>query len=192
MIKRYTWNWIVLGIITVIVGLVMWMCVSNLIIATDSRGLRIVSVVEDGTRSIFTLDCGASILQFKAVNTMGLVAGDYIPAFDEFKNQIDASITATVIFMCVVGVFYLGEVFMVPSLLRKVLSKRGTQRTGEVESFKRVFACFYTPIVEVQGTKSPTKLILTKRECEKLGEGHGVTVWNGGGKYKWVEFVKDM
>ena len=192
MIKRYVWDWISLILITLIVGCVVWMCISNILVATDPDGLRIVSAVDDGERTVFTLDCGSTLLQFSAKNPMGLTVGNRIPVFEEFQPKINASITATVIFMCVVVVFWILELFMVPTLLRKLLSKKGVKLAGEIVAFKPFLGPFYTPIIEAQGTRYPSRLFLTKKECEQLGLGHDAFVWNGGGKNKWVEFVKQV
>lgn len=188
--RRYTYNWLWLGLTLVITGLVAFMCISDILTATNPDGLRIVSKVADGNRVIYTLDCGAMALQFSAVDYTTLQPGDYIPVFDEFRSNVNAAIAAPAIFMCIVFLFFLCELIRVPDLILKHKAKTGVRINGEVKSFERYMIGFYMVKVDGNGTTYTMKYPLTKRECKKYPKGTPAVIWNGGRKRRWVELEK--
>lgn len=188
--RRYAYNWIWLAVITIITAAVCYMCITDIMTATDPAGLRIVSKVADGDRTYYTLDCGVTMLQFSAMDYTTLKVGDYIPVFDEFRSQVNASIAAASIFMGVVLLFFLGELFRVPDIIRKILAKQGMFLNGEVKSFEHYILGFYIVKVECDGATFKMRYPLTKHECKKYPIGTPAVVWNGGRKRQWVELRK--
>lgn len=190
--RRYTYNWIWLVVIAIITGLVVWFCIADIITATNPNGLQIMSKATDGDRTIYSLDCGAVILQFSAVDYTMLEVGDYIPVFEQFESSVNASITASSIFMGVVFLFFLLELFRVPDLIRKNAAKKGNMINAEVVEFNHYLPGLYTVTVNGNGTKYTMRYPLTKRECLMYPKGSHATVWNGGRKRQWVELSKQQ
>lgn len=190
MIHKYTYNWIWIGFITIITGLVLWFCVSDILTVTNPSGLRIVSIVPNGERTIYSLDCGALVLQFSAVSTINLSVGDYMPALDQFHTTMNNALALSIILGSVVFLCYLTELFSIPDIIRKQIAKKGMMINGEVKSFEHFFLCFYTVKVDGNGTTYKMRYPLTKRECQKYPKGTPAVIWNGGRKRRWIELQK--
>ena len=188
--RRYAYNWLWLLAITIITGMVVWFCLTDIMVATNPDGLKIISKVTEGERTVFSLDCGATILQFSAKDYTTLEVGDYIPVFEEFMDSVNASITASSLFMGIVILFFLLELFRVPDFIRKQAAKKGTMINAEVIEFNHYIPGFYMVKVNGNGTKYTMRYPLTKRECKKYPIGTPAIVWNGGRKRRWVELQK--
>lgn len=190
MIHRYTYNWIWIGVITIITGLVLWFCISDILTVLNPLGLKIVSIVPNGERIIYSLDCGALVLQFSAVSTINLNVGEYMPAFDQFRATMNTSLAMSITLSAIVLLGYLSEVLCVPDIIRKQLAKKGVMINGEVKGFEHFFMCFYIVSVDGNGTTYKMRYPLTKRECQKYPKGTPAVVWNGGHKRRWIELQK--
>lgn len=188
--RRYTYNWIWVGITAIITAVVAFICISDILKVINPEGLRIVSKVPDGDRIVYTLDCGATLLQFSAVDYTTLQPGDYVPAFDEFRDKMNSSIAVSCIFLGVVILFFISELLRVPDRILRHKAKQGTMINGEIKSFESYIPGFYIVKVDGNGTTYTMKYPLTKRECKKWGKGASAIVWNGGRKRQWVELQK--
>lgn len=190
--RRYTYNWIWVAVTAIITAVVAFICITDITKVTNPEGLRIISKVADGDRTIYTLDCGATLLQFSAVDYTTLQPGDYVPPFDQFRDKMNASLTVSIIFLSVVVLFFLSELFRVPDRILKHKAKKGMMINGEVKSFESFIPGFYIAKIDGNGTTYKMKYPLTKRECKKYKKGTPAIVWNGGRKRQWVELQKPV
>lgn len=190
--RRYTYNWLWVGLTFIITAVVAVICVGDILTVLNPDGLRVISKVADGDRMVYTLDCGSTVLQFSAVDYTTIQPGDYIPAFDEFRDKMNASITVSAIFLGLVVMFFLCELVRVPDLILRHRAKQGMMINGEVKSFKPYIPGFYVVKVNGNGTTYTMKYPLTKRECKKYPKGTPAIVWNGGKKRQWVELQKPL
>ena len=188
--RRYFYNWMWVAIIGIVTAIVLFIGISDILTATSKDGLKIISIAEEGERTIYSLDCGSMVLQFSAVSYKNLKPGDYIPAFNEFNPTIQKAVTMSAVFSGIVLIFFLLELFRVPDLILKALAKKGQRINGEIVGYENYMFGLKTVVVEGNGTKYRMKYPLTKRECTVYTKGTPATIWNGGRKRRWVELSK--